>query len=77
MLKHEKLPSTNWRSLKFCKISAERGKEGRGSRVHFHFPEFVQNFSERQILWILCSVDFHTLLPIETLHSVVPELQVL
>ena len=43
------------------------------------FPEFVQNFSERQILWSLCSVDFHTFtlqLPIQTLHSVVPELQV-
>ena len=37
------------------------------------FPEFVQNFSERQILWSLCSVVFHTLtlkLPIQTLHSV-------
>ena len=43
------------------------------------FPEFVQNFSERQILWSLCSVVFHTLtlqLPIQTLHSVAPELQV-
>ena len=43
-------------------------------RVHF-----VKNFSERQILWSLCSVDFHasTLqLPIQTLHSVAPELQV-
>ena len=43
------------------------------------FPEFVQNFSECQILLSLCSVDFHTFtlqLPIQTLHSVVPELQV-
>ena len=43
------------------------------------FPEFTQNFSERQILWSLCSVDFHTLtlqLPIQTPHSVAPELQV-
>ena len=24
------------------------------------FPEFVQNFTERQILWSLCLVDFHT-----------------
>ena len=43
------------------------------------FPEFVQNFSEHQILWSLCSVDFHTLilqLPIQTPHSVAPELQV-
>ena len=44
-----------------------------------HFPEFVQNFSECLILWSLCSVDFHTFtlqLPIQTLHSVAPELQV-
>ena len=43
------------------------------------FPQFVQNFSERQILWTLCSVDFHTFtlqLPIQTPHSVAPELQV-
>ena len=43
------------------------------------FHEFVQNFSERQILWSLCSVDFHTLtlqLPIQTLHSVASEIQV-
>ena len=43
------------------------------------FSEFTQNFSERQVLWSLCSVDFHTLtlqLPIQTPHSVVPELQV-
>ena len=39
----------------------------------------MQNFSERKILWSLCSVDFHTLtlqLPIQTPHSVAPELQV-
>ena len=24
------------------------------------FPEFVQNYSERHIVWSLCSVDFHT-----------------
>ena len=43
------------------------------------FPDFVKNPSERQILWSLCSVDFHTFtlqLPIQTLHSVAPELQV-
>ena len=43
------------------------------------FPQFVQNFSERQLLWSLCSVDFHTFtsqLPIQTLHSVAPELPV-
>ena len=43
------------------------------------FPEFVQNFSERQILWSLCSVDFHTFslqLPNQTLHSVASEFQV-
>ena len=44
------------------------------------FPGFVQNFSERQILWSLCSVDFHTFtlqLLIQTPHSVALELQVL
>ena len=44
-----------------------------------HFPEFLQNFSQRQISWSLCSVDFHTLtlqVPIQTLHSVAPELQI-
>ena len=43
------------------------------------FAEFVQNFSEHQILWTLCSVDFHTFtlqLPIQTLLSVAPELHV-
>ena len=42
------------------------------------FPEFTQNFTEHQILWSLCLVDFHTFtlqLPIQTPHSVVPELQ--
>ena len=41
--------------------------------------EILQNFSEHQILWSLCSVVFlaFTLkLPIQTLHSVTPELQV-
>ena len=40
---------------------------------------FCLKFIERQVLWSLCSVDFHTLtlqLPIQTLHSVAPELQV-
>ena len=40
---------------------------------------FCWNFTERQILWSLCSVDFHTLklqLPIQTPHSVAPELEV-
>ena len=39
----------------------------------------MQNVSEPQILWSLCSVDFHTFtlqLPIQTLHSVAPEIQV-
>ena len=43
------------------------------------FPEFTQNFSKRQVLWSLCSVDFHTLtlqLPIQTPHSVALELPV-
>ena len=44
------------------------------------FPEFfLQNFSERQLLWSLCSVVFHALtlrLPIQTSLSVSPKLQV-
>ena len=43
------------------------------------FPEILQNFSERQILWRMCSVVFHALtlkLPIQTSLSVVPKLQV-
>ena len=50
-----------------------------GCRGCARFPDFVKNFSERQILWSLCSVDFHTLtlqLPIQTPHSVAHELQV-
>ena len=45
--------------------------------VSTRFPDFMLNYSE--ILWKLCSVDFHTLtlqLLIQTLHSVAPELQV-
>ena len=40
------------------------------------FLSFLENVSERQILWSLCSVVFHALtlrLPIQTLHSVAPE----
>ena len=43
------------------------------------FPDFVKNFSDRQILRILCSVDFYNFtlqLPIQTPHSVAPELPV-
>ena len=43
------------------------------------FLNLCGNFTERQILLSLCSVDFHTFtlqLPIRTLHSVAPELQV-
>ena len=43
------------------------------------FPEILQNFSERQILWSLCSVVFHALtlkLPIRTLLSVARKLPV-
>ena len=46
----------------------------------FTFPWYkIQNYSDGQILWSLYSVDFHSLtlqLPIQTLHSVAPELQV-
>ena len=43
------------------------------------FPEFVQNFSERQNLWNLCSVVFLALtlkLPIQTSLSVATQLLV-
>ena len=43
------------------------------------FPEILQNVSERQILWSLCSVVFHAftlILPIQTSLSVAPELPV-
>ena len=43
------------------------------------FPGFVQNFSDRQILWSLCSVVFYVLtlkLPIQTTIYVSPELSV-
>ena len=43
----------------------------RAARGWACFPQFVQNCSEHQILWSLCLVD------IQTLHSVVLELQVL
>ena len=49
------------------------------SRKHPGVCSFCWNFTERQILLSLCSVDFHTLtlqLPIQTPHSVAPELQV-
>ena len=42
------------------------------------FPEFLENFSERQILWSLCLVVvlvFTLRLPIQTSLSVAPELQ--
>ena len=44
-----------------------------------HFPEIVQNFSEPQNLWSLCSVDFLALilnLSIQTSLSVAPKLPV-
>ena len=43
------------------------------------FPEFLKNFSERQILRRVCSVDFLAftlILPIQTLLSVTPKLPV-
>ena len=42
-------------------------------------PEFLQNFSDRQILWSLWSTVFHALtlkLPIQTSLSVLPKVQV-
>ena len=44
-----------------------------------HFAEFLQNISERQILWSFCSVVFRALtlkLPIQTSLYVVPKLPV-
>ena len=55
------------------------------SKINFYpgmcsiFADFLQNFSERQILWSLCSVAFHALalkFPIQTSLSVAPKLQV-
>ena len=43
------------------------------------FPEILQNFSEHQILWSLCSVVVHAFtlkLSIQTLLSVAPKLPV-
>ena len=43
------------------------------------FPEFLQNFSEHQILWRLSLLDFLALtlrLPFQTSLSVAPKLQV-
>ena len=43
------------------------------------FLNFLQNFSERQILWSLSSVVFHAFalkLPVQTSLSVAPELPV-
>ena len=43
------------------------------------FAEILQNFSERPILWSLCSVVFHALilkLPVQTSLFVAPELPV-
>ena len=44
------------------------------------FPEFLQNFTECQILWILCSVVFHTFtlkMLFQTSHSIAPTRSVL
>ena len=61
-----------WRSLKFC-VNSEKRAHPRGVLILLKLywaPDIVE----------LCSVDFHTLttvqLPIQTLHSVAPELQV-
>ena len=54
-------------------------RQGCFSQGCARFPEFLQNLSERQILWSLCSVVFHALtlrLPIQTFLSVAPELPV-
>ena len=74
----------NWtgRALKFYNIDPHTGTSMVNAEISqgcARFPDFTQNFSEHQILWSLCSVDFHTLtlqLPIQTPHSLAPELQV-
>ena len=53
--------------------------KSKGPQGCTRFPEILQNFSERHILWSLCSVVFHTLtlkLPIQTSLSVAPKLPV-
>ena len=76
---------------KACKLGIHLSFETKGVyqttpsplRGHHHHPrcarfaEILQKFSERQILWIMCSVVFHALtlkLPIQTSFFVAPEL---
>ena len=70
----------NWRPITFlcidlkitAKVIAKHLQSVLGCAL---FPEFLQNFSERQILWSLCSIVFHALtlkLPIQTLLYVAP-----
>ena len=69
-----------WRSkVELCKQSEQSAPGVQGPLKGPGVCSFCWNFTERQILWSLCSVDFHTFtlqLPIQTLHSVAPELQV-
>ena len=59
--------------------TATAADDTHSTRMHSCFAEFLQNFSERQILWSLYSVVFHALtskLPIQTSLSVAPKLPV-
>ena len=67
-------PGESGKSKRLPKATVQRLLQGCA-----RFPEFLQNFSERQILWSLCSVVFHALtlkLPIQTSLSVAPKLPV-
>ena len=79
----------NWKFRRHRKWSLNRQSEcknNKNCRTHSpknqrctRVPEFVQNFSERQILWSLCSIVFHALtlkLPIQTSLSVAHKLPV-
>ena len=47
--------------------------------LYARFPEILQNYSERQIVWIMCSVVFHALtlkLTIQTSLSMAPKLPI-
>ena len=64
-----------WNSLISCVLEVV-SKYAQG---YARFSEILQNFSERQILWSLCSVVFLALtlkLSIQTSRSVLPKVQV-
>ena len=71
------IPPLQWPSAWERGLSAWGG--GMSARGCARFPEILQNFSERQILWNLCSVGFHAFtmrFPIQTLLSMAPKFPV-